>query len=241
MIILRRKNILQTVLIAACAAVVLLGYQLWQGYGEAVSVFYPHRYAAATLVIDAGHGGEDGGAVSRDGMSESGINLSVARRLDLMMGLFGVRTLLTRTEDVSLHEDNAKTLHQKKVSDLKNRVKMINAVDNAVLISIHQNNFFDSSLHGAQVFYADEARGAGLAKLTQDVLRCVFRDGNRRQAAKIPNSVYLMKNVTCPAILVECGFLSNPAEAALLKTDGYQTKLAFALCGAFLGYQETQS
>lgn len=202
--------------------------------------FHPASYSTGTLILDAGHGGEDGGAESADGQAESGLNLAIALRTEQLAGLFGVDTAMTRREDISLYSEGEDSLREKKKSDLKNRAVFINAVEDGVLISIHQNKFPDTSLQGAQVFYADEESSLAFAAETQEILRAVLDDTNRRKAAKIPKTVYLMNHITCPGILVECGFLSNPGEAELLKSDTYQKKIALSLCIAYLGYQETR-
>lgn len=223
------------------ALVLSTGYYLfgWQG-GGVPALARPGRFSQATLVIDAGHGGEDGGAVSQAGNVESGINLSIARRLDAILGLFGADVVMLRTEDVSLHSPEASTVRERKVSDLHNRVDMIEAAPNATLISIHQNKFDGGAqYHGAQVFYAGTEGSQALARFTQEVLRQALDPENSRKAAKIPDTVYLMNHITCRAILVECGFLSNPAEDALLQTGGYQTKIAAALAGAYLSFNDT--
>ena len=190
-----------------------------------------------TVVIDAGHGGEDGGAVSPSGTVESGINLEIALRLDAILGLYGADTVLLRTEDISLHDPDAQTLREKKASDLHNRVEMVESIPNALLVSIHQNTYTGSRrYHGAQVFYEDEVSSRQLAENAQEILGQSLEPANTRQAAKLPGTVYLMEHITCPAILVECGFLSNPEEDALLRTAAYQTKLAAALASALLSH-----
>lgn len=195
----------------------------------------PAQLRGTTVVIDAGHGGEDGGAVSPAGTVESGINLEIALRLDAVLALYGTDTVLLRTEDVSLHDPEARTLREKKASDLRNRAQRVEAIPNALLVSIHQNTYSGSGrYHGAQVFYADAESSGDLARHAQEILRRALDPENTRQAAKLPNTVYLMDHITCPAILVECGFLSNPEEDALLRTAGYQTKLAAALASALL-------
>ena len=121
---------------------------------------HPDRFSAETIIIDAGHGGEDGGAVSPSGTVESSINLAVAKRLDSILGLYGANVIMLREKDVSLHDPGSETLRQKKVSDLHKRVKIIEETPNATLISIHQNTYSGSSkYHGAQVFYANLAKG----------------------------------------------------------------------------------
>lgn len=207
-------------------------------------VVYPRQRLAAfapanngrVLILDAGHGGEDGGAVSLTGVPESGINLSIVLKIDQLMGFCGQAPVVLRTSDSSLHDSDADTLREKKASDLHNRVAAVEQQENAVLLSIHQNMFTDQKYHGAQVFFAPTAGSQELAVHTQEVLRSAVDPENSRQAKPIPDTVYLMNHISCPAILVECGFLSNPAEEALLRTDAYQTKLAAAMAGAWLQY-----
>lgn len=191
-------------------------------------------YRGGTVVIDAGHGGEDGGAVSVTGQVESNINLQIALRLDQLFGLYGVNTVLLRTEDVSLHEESAVTLREKKVSDLHRRVELTQQVNGAVLISIHQNTYPGSASHGAQVFYGREKGSEELAHRMRETLLQFADPENRREVSPAPEHVYLMKHVTCPAVLVECGFLSNPQEEQKLLSDDYQIRLSAALCSAYL-------
>ena len=171
-------------------------------------------------------------------MPESEINLEIAQRLDLIMGLYGVPVQMLRTEDKSLHSEDAETLRQKKVSDLHNRVETVNGIENAVLISIHQNSFPEQQYHGAQVFYAPTEGSQLLGEYMQEVLRVSLDESNQRASKQIPDTVYLMNHINCPAILVECGFLSNPAEDQLLQTPEYQVMVAISLAGAYLQYQQ---
>lgn len=210
-------------------------------FQDSHSAFSPSHYRGETVVIDAGHGGEDGGAVSISGAIESKINLDVALRLDELFGFLGVDSVLLRDSDISLHDSNARTLREKKVSDLKNRVLMIESFDNPILISIHQNTYPNSKYHGAQVFYSNEEMSLPLAQITQKVLKDVLDPNNSRQPTSVPESVYLMNHISCKAVLVECGFLSNPQEDALLQTKEYQTKLAVSLAGAYVTYQHSIS
>ena len=223
-------------LLAAALLLTALTVRFGRGGEEAVPTLAgPPQLRGTTVVIDAGHGGEDGGAVSPTGTVESGLNLAIALRLDAVLALYGVDTVLLRTEDVSLHDPDAQTLREKKASDLRNRAEMVEAIPNALLVSIHQNTYAGSSRYrGAQVFYADAESSGDLARHVQEILRQALDPDNTRQAAKLPGAVYLMDHITCPAILVECGFLSNPEEDALLRTAGYQIKLAAALASALL-------
>jgi len=217
----------------ALAAAVLAGAGLLRRESRGETAFSPARMPEQMLVIDAGHGGEDGGAVSVSGAVESHLNLAVALRLGAVLDLYGAPNVLLRTEDVSLHDPDCQTLRQKKVSDLHNRVAAIEATPNAVLLSIHQNTFQSAKYHGAQVFYGKNEDSLPLAQAAQDALRSALDPSNGRTPTAIPSSVYLMNHITCPAILVECGFLSNPAEDALLQTPAYQTKLAMTLAAAY--------
>lgn len=203
-------------------------------------VFSEGYRCAQTLIIDAGHGGEDGGAVSASGTVESHINLAIAQRLDLLMGFYGVPAVMLRDSDISLHDDGCQTLREKKVSDLHNRVEQIESTDHAALISIHQNTYPNAKYHGAQVFYTNEELSLPLAQAAQEALRCTLDPENGRKPAVIPESVYLMNHISCCAILVECGFLSNPQEDALLQTPEYQLKIASALVGAYLQFQQIE-
>ena len=196
------------------------------------------RFPEQVFVIDPGHGGEDGGAVSLSGQAESQLNLAIGKRLDLLLGFYGVDTIMTRTEDISLHDESADTIRNKKVSDLKNRVNLINTLEDPTLISIHQNTFPQKSCHGLQVFYGKEEQSRALADRIQRIVSENLDTNNHRQAMKIPDTVYLMKNISCRAILVECGFISNPTEDLLLQESTYQTKIAMSIAAGCLNEGE---
>lgn len=224
---------------AICCAVCVAAGMFWFERRSVVPVFSGRGEPAQTLVIDAGHGGEDGGAVSANGTVESHINLAIAQRMSAILNLYGVRHVLLREEDRSLHDEHAQTLREKKVSDLHNRVRQIEHTEHAVCISIHQNIYQSARYHGAHVFYGLHPESLAFAEHTQEVLRTALDPSNERVPAQIPSSVYLMNHITCPAILVECGFLSNPEEEALLCTEAYQTKLALCLASAYLTQEMT--
>lgn len=193
-------------------------------------------FTRPTLIIDAGHGGEDGGAISLTGTLESHLNLAIAQRVDLVLGLFGAPSCMVRQQDVSLHDSQASTLREKKNSDLRNRVELVSQQENAVLLSIHQNSFPSGKYSGAQVFFAPTDGSQSLAGAMQEALRAAADPSNTRQMAPISKTVYLLNHVACPAVLVECGFLTNPAEEQRLRDPGYQTKLAAAMSGCWLRY-----
>ncbi len=186
------------------------------------------------IVIDAGHGGEDGGAVSCSGVAESGINLEIALRLDDLMHLLGFETKMIRTKDISVYTEGA-SIAAKKVSDLKNRVRLVNETPNALLISIHQNLFADCRYSGAQVFYNAAGEARALAEAMQSAFVATVNSGSNRKS-KRAEKIYLMEHVSCPAVLVECGFLSNPEEEARLRTAQYQKKLCCVIAAETARY-----
>lgn len=203
---------------------------------SAACIFLPRPFVPAfsgdmhgfVLVIDAGHGGEDGGALTASGVRESDLNLSVAKRACDVARFAGLPVHMIRTDDVSVYSVGCTGIAEKKSSDLRNRVKTVNAFPSAILLSIHQNHFSDPKYSGAQTFYAASAGSKPLAELLQNSFRESLDSGNKRQA-KRSSGVYLMEHVQCPAVLVECGFLSNPHEAELLQNADYQKKLALAM------------
>lgn len=228
------KNRFWKLLCLVC--LILLGFLAGAIYlfGHATMESWSAARSERVVVIDPGHGGEDGGAVAYDGTIESGINLDIAKRLDFLLTFCGQKTLLLRQEDVSLHSPEATTLRQKKVSDLHNRVDAVNAQQDPVLISIHQNFFLSSKYHGAHVFYANGPLGQPWAEQTQKNLNSCLDPTNNRVAAPISQDIYLMNHIHCPGILVECGFLSNPEEREKLKTPEYQRSLAIVIAGSYL-------
>ena len=187
-----------------------------------------------TLIIDPGHGGADGGSVSKNGTVESGINLSIALKLESLCVFLGINPVLTRdTEEIS-YPDDADTIRAKKTADQKARLNLINSAPNAVLISIHQNCFPSSSPYGSQVLYAPTAGSREFGEYIQDCMVQQLIVNNKRSAALIPENIYLMNNIECPAVLVECGLLSNPEEEQLLLSDGYQMKIAVILASSYI-------
>ena len=176
-----------------------------------------------TFIIDPGHGGVDGGATSVTGKLESAFNLEIGLRLNDLLSLLGYRTKLIRTEDVSIYT-KGETIAQKKMSDLKERVRICNETPGAILLSIHQNTFSDGKYSGAQVFYAATEGSEVLAKDLQKNLVHTLNPGSNRQAKKAAG-VYLMEHIECPGVLIECGFLSNVQEEGKLRSAEYQKEL----------------
>lgn len=186
-------------------------------------------------VIDAGHGGEDGGAVAADGTAESGINLNVAIRLEHLLRFFGKETRMIRKKDISVHEPGLLTFRERKASDLKQRTDLVNETDGAVLLSIHQNSLpAVPSVHGAQAFWNNKKGGRHLAEGIQSALNAAINTDKEKKPREIPESIYLMNHADAPGVLVECGFLSNAEETELLKQSAYQLRLAAAILSGTL-------
>ena len=180
----------------------------------------------AKVVIDAGHGGFDPGKVGTQNTLEKDINLAIAKKVEKILRESGYTVYMTRTEDKALGDESGKS---KKITDLKNRVKMINEAEPAVAVSIHQNSF-SAGTSGAQVFYyTGSEQGKKLAGILQQTVKEIIGDGNRR-VEKANSSYYMLKKITCPFAIVECGFLSNPTEESLLRDEKYQQKMAKGIC-----------
>ena len=188
------------------------------------------------IIIDAGHGNFDGGAVANDGTVEKDINLKVALNLAEICRTNGLPILMVRKDDSSLEDDENGTIRQRKNSDLHNRSLLMQKYDNSIYVSIHMNKFSDSSVHGAQVFYSSKYENAKLlAKHIQDAVKYVQEDNNR-VIKEGTRDTYLLHNAKCPAVIVECGFLSNPIDLENLKQDNYRSKLAFCIYLGILKY-----
>ena len=190
------------------------------------------------IIIDAGHGGFDGGAVANDGTIEKDINLKISFYLQEYLELSGFETIMTRYEDTSLQDDGLNSIRQKKTSDIQNRLKLMDETDNSIFISIHQNKYHIEKYSGLQVFYSPEfsEESSELARNIQENVTEILQPHNERQIKKCGTSVYLIYNAVKPAVLVECGFLSNYNETELLKTDIYQRKLAFSIASGIQDY-----
>jgi len=182
------------------------------------------RDAPYTFVIDAGHGGLDGGATSPTGLQESHLNLQIALQLEAFFNFYGYNTVMVRRDDISIYDNDANTIRQKKVSDLRNRAALVEATPNALLISIHQNTFGQTRYRGLQVFHANGVED--IAQALQSAVRKHLAPENDRDAKPVPNSVFLFGEIEAPALLIECGFLTNPQDEKLLSDPRYQRKLA---------------
>lgn len=187
-----------------------------------------------TLIIDPGHGGEDGGAVAPDGTLEADLNLSVSDRLELIAGFFGIGVVKTRDGAEITYPDSATTVKARKTADQRARLELIESIPDAVLISVHQNKYPSSGPRGAQVFYSHTQGSRELAEKAQELIRALPEGASDRTAMPVSEDVFIMHNATCTAVLAECGFISNPDELALLKSDKHQIRLAAVLAAAYL-------
>ena len=240
-VILIRKRNGWHVLLLCCF---LAGFAAVFCYGRTAftAAFAPEGEPSLTVVVDAGHGGEDGGAVAADGTVESGLNLAIARRVRDLLAFAGVPAAVTREGEDAIYDPGSETLREKKVSDLHNRASLVNAIPGAVLLSIHQNSLPASpSTQGAQAFYNGREGAEALASSVQAALNGAVNAGHEKKAAQVPGSVYLMKEITAPGVLVECGFLSNPQEAGKLADPQYQRSLAQALCRGIQEFLEGEA
>ena len=214
------------VFLAACAVL------WWIGPVVSVAADTVHPY---TVVLDAGHGGADGGTTGRSGTLEKTLNLEIAQKAAAFLRFFGVPVRMTRTDDRSLHSPQAETLRAQKAEDLRQRCQIVQSVPGALYLGIHQNFYGDYLSHGAQVFYAPDNHGGKLlAETLQLHLQTALPQSGNRKAAVIPNANYIMQHLSCPAVILECGFLSNPEEEMLLCTPEYQAKIAFCISTAVL-------
>ena len=190
-----------------------------------------------TIIIDAGHRTErTGGAVADDGTKEADINLKIALKVKSLLEQSGSKVILTRSDENGIYDSDKKTLRQKKVSDLKNRVKIGNESGADIFVSIHLNKISQEKYWGWQTFFkSGNEASKRLAESLQNSLNKTIQKENKREALKIDN-VYIMKNVEIPISIVECGFLSNHEELELLKQDEYQDKLAWGIYVGIIDY-----
>lgn len=182
-----------------------------------------------TILIDPGHGGFDAGA-SANGIDEKNINLSVAMKLKGFIEEGGSTVFMTRSDDSSTADENRSDGSSAKASDLRRRRNMVSECGADAFVSIHMNKFPQTEYWGAQVFYAaNSEESKALGELIQSELPKTMNDGNTRAAKKSDGSIFILKNASVPSVIVECGFLSNADEAEKLKSDDYQSKIAWAV------------
>lgn len=230
-IISEKKNCLK---VAMVMALLVTMYVLGSGAGLiAVSMTDENRYIVA---IDAGHGGNDPGKIVGD-VYEKDINLSIAFKLKEILEENGIEVVMTRSEDVGLYSE---TDSNKKVADMKNRCGIINNCGANILVSIHQNSYSSQNVKGAQVFYYEHStEGEKLAGIIQNSIKSSIDKTNERMH-KANDSYYILLNVSAPAVIVECGFLTNPEEKEKLLDDSYQNEMANAIAMGIIEYKNSK-
>lgn len=187
------------------------------------------------VILDAGHGGEDGGAIAPDGTPEKDLNLRISSMIASYFELFGVPYTAVRQEDVAVGDLSLPTVRERKTSDIHTRYALVNDTPGAILLSIHQNRFSDPRYSGTQVFYAPDAEGSAvIAESIQRVVVNLLQPDNTRKIKPSGDSIFLLYRAEKPSVLVECGFLSNPEELSDLKDPSYQAALSFAITKGFL-------
>ncbi|MGN0579521.1 MAG: N-acetylmuramoyl-L-alanine amidase [Ruminococcus sp.] len=214
------------VLCLAAASAVIRAF----GKDDAVPVSVDYEKEPPIIVLDAGHGGMDGGCSSADGVPEKGINLDILLRVRDMLEISGYKVEVTRDTDTSIHDKGIEGIANQKSSDMDNRLAIFNEHTNAVCISIHQNQFTDSRYSGAQMFYSDtNEESEALARKLQNKFVEYLQPENDREIKLCGKELFLCYYSENPTVMAECGFLSNPDEAALLNTEEYRGKVAFTL------------
>lgn len=224
------KRLIKIVLIVVLLAAAAVFVKIFVSNGGLKPVI--SQNSRSTLVLDAGHGGIDGGAISDSGLKESDINLQIALKTEALVRFLGIDTVMTRETDTDNSDNKAYSEHD----NLVQRVKLANSTENAVLISIHQNKFPSAVVSGAEVMYSDNDDSKALGLITQDNLVALLDSSNRRVARPAPKELLLTSSVECPTILVECGFMSNPQEVQKLASNDYQLKLAAILAGSYIQF-----
>ena len=221
-----------------CASLILFGVQTIEAFG--IVAFHADFFEKkATIVVDAGHGGEDGGAVGVNGLVEKDINLAIALALAENLKANNFQVILVRDGDYSVGDQSLSTVAERKRSDTKNRVRLVEETGECLLVSIHQNQFSQSQYSGAQMFYSpNNPESAQLAECIRESVVSSLQPDNTRQNKEAGEEIYLLTHCQVPAVLVECGFLSNPEEANLLGQEAYQQDMAAAIYNGIVSFLE---
>ena len=230
-----RKHIIASVIFLCCTVFTISAISVLSKRAEEniIPVLSPFGDEPPVIVLDAGHGGIDGGCTSADGVPEKGINLSILLRLRDLLEISGYTVEVTRDSDCSIHDEGIEGIANQKSSDMDNRLEIFNKNKNCICLSIHQNQFTDPVYHGAQMFYsASNRNNERLARSLQSSFSKLLQPDNTRETKLCGKELFLCYYSKNPTVMAECGFMSNPEEAALLNTEEYQEKIALTLfCG----------
>lgn len=223
------------------ASIILFAMQTMQALGV-VSFHADFFKKKGTVIVDAGHGGEDGGAVGVNGALEKDINLAIALELEKNLKLNNFDVIMIRNSDVSVGDQSLPSISERKRSDTKSRLRTVEEAGECILISIHQNHFSEGKYSGAQIFYSGNRPES--AELAENIRRNIvesLQPENKRENKQADGNIYLLKNCQVPAVLVECGFLSNAAETEKLCTESYQKDMAAAIYNGLIDYLESEA
>ena len=232
-----KKKMLFSSSILLCLFLVLGILQIYDNARFASSAVTENSSKTIKVIIDAGHGGVDGGAVAADSTLEKDINLDIALKLNELLKLAGAETIMTRQSDISIHNENAKSIRAKKVSDIHNRFRIIEDNPEYIFVSIHQNVYSSSKYKGAQVFYSpNNSESSFLAKCIQDTIADNKQKDNTRQIKKCGTDVYLVYHANSVAVLCECGFMSNAEDLTNLKNPQYRSEMAMCIFSGIIDY-----
>lgn len=222
--------------VCLCVLAFFLGtFRLSSTYHGASAEMKTPKYT--TVIIDAGHGGEDGGTSSASGLVEKDVNLSIAKMLCEMLRANGINAVMTREDDRLLYDRNVDFQGRKKKLDHAARLNIMQKSENAIFVSIHMNSYQDPKYSGLQVWYSQNfSDSIALAEKVQSNNKALLQPDNNRKIKAATSAIFLLDKAPCPAVLVECGFLSNPPEAAKFATEEYRQKIAFILLGSILDF-----
>lgn len=228
--ILTKKQIKRFIMVVSSIVISITVFCMVCGFSDTDNL---HKNSLPLIVIDAGHGGEDGGAVADDGTNEKDINLDIALQLNEFFKSSGFKTVMTRDTDKAIYDDGCEDIKSKKVSDMHNRLAIFNKEENSIVISVHQNKFEQEKYSGTQVFYSpNNPKSEILADKIRLSVKGMLQPENEREIKKSDKNIYLLYNCKQPSVIVECGFISNNEELSKLKTEEYQKQIAFSIyCG----------
>ncbi len=232
-----KKKIMYSVSIVLALFFVLGVLQISESSKYIQTSSAPDNTEKIKVIIDAGHGGVDGGAVAGDGTLEKDLNLKIAQILNEMLKMSGAETIMIRDSDISIHDDSATTIRAKKASDIHNRFEIMENNPEYIFVSIHQNTYSDPQYKGAQLFYSPNVSSSvDLARCLQESFSSRLQKENEREIKKCTTDVFLIYHAKTTAVLCECGFVSNSEELENLKNSEYQKQVAFCIFSGILDY-----
>ncbi len=238
MIVMNRKRI-SVILLVILMGIFSFAYQTAKDEVKETQYVTTTPVSNKVVVIDAGHGTPDEGAESSNGTTEAQINLKIALKVQQILEQSGCTVILTRSDENGIYDLNANTIREKKISDVRNRVKIGNDSSADIFVSIHLNKIQQSQYSGWQCFFkSNNEKSKILAQSLQNSLNVAIQKDNKREPMKLDH-VYIMKHVEIPISIVECGFLSNPEEEQQLLEDSYQSKLAWGIYNGIITYFQT--